>query len=95
MSTRPLSPAAQRHWRMRPLALSLACIGAAAPVWGQINPSAIAGFPQVGNVVAGTARVSLDSVISGVWPFLLSLTALMFLFVLFPQLILVPASWLR
>ena len=54
--------------------------------------------PPVGtvlNVVAGTARVSLDSVISGVWPFLLSLTALMFLFVLFPQLILVPASWLR
>lgn len=54
--------------------------------------------PPVGtvlNVVAGTARVSLDSVISGVWPFLLSLTTLMFLFVLFPQLILVPASWLR
>ncbi|WP_454724691.1 MULTISPECIES: TRAP transporter large permease [Cupriavidus] len=54
--------------------------------------------PPVGtvlNVVAGTSRASLDSVISGVWPFLLSLTALMFLFVLFPQLILVPASWLR
>jgi TRAP-type C4-dicarboxylate transport system permease large subunit len=47
------------------------------------------------NVVAGTARVSLDSVIQGVWPFLLSLTALMFLFVLFPQLIMVPAGWLR
>ncbi|MGO4331245.1 TRAP transporter large permease [Cupriavidus sp. 2TAF22] len=54
--------------------------------------------PPVGtvlNVVAGTSRASLDSVISGVWPFLLSLTTLMFLFVLFPQLILVPASWLR
>jgi len=54
--------------------------------------------PPVGtvlNVVAGTSRCSLDSVIAGVWPFLLSLTALMFLFVLFPQLILVPASWLR
>ncbi len=54
--------------------------------------------PPVGtvlNVVAGTARVSLDSVIQGVWPFLLSLTALMFLFVLFPQLIMVPAGWLR
>jgi tripartite ATP-independent transporter DctM subunit len=54
--------------------------------------------PPVGtvlNVVAGTARVSLDDVIRGVWPFLLSLTALMFLFVLFPQLITVPAGWLR
>ncbi|WP_077001001.1 TRAP transporter large permease subunit [Variovorax sp. KK3] len=54
--------------------------------------------PPVGtvlNVVAGTSRVGLDSVIRGVWPFLLSLTALMFLFVLFPQLIMVPASWLR
>lgn len=54
--------------------------------------------PPVGtvlNVVAGTSRCSLDSVIAGVWPFLLALTALMFLFVLFPQLILVPASWLR
>ncbi|ULX52101.1 L-dehydroascorbate transporter large permease subunit [Cupriavidus taiwanensis] len=54
--------------------------------------------PPVGtvlNVVAGTSRCSLDSVIGGVWPFLLSLTALMFLFVLFPQLILVPAAWLH
>jgi len=54
--------------------------------------------PPVGtvlNVVAGTSRCSLDSVIGGVWPFLLSLTALMFLFVLFPQLILVPASWMH
>lgn len=41
---------------MRPLALSLACIGAAAPpVWGQvINPGSTAGFPAVGNVAAGT-----------------------------------------
>jgi filamentous hemagglutinin family protein len=42
---------------MRPLALSLACIGAAAPsAWAQINPGSIAGFPAVGNVVAGTAN---------------------------------------
>jgi len=54
--------------------------------------------PPVGtvlNVVAGTSRISLDHVVRGVWPFLLSLTALMFLFVLFPQLITVPASWMR
>jgi tripartite ATP-independent transporter DctM subunit len=54
--------------------------------------------PPVGtvlNVVAGISRCSLDSVIKGVWPFLLSLTLLMFLFVLFPQLVMVPATWFR
>ncbi len=54
--------------------------------------------PPVGtvlNVVAGVSRVSLDSVIKGVWPFLLAQTILMFLFVLFPQLVMVPASWFR
>lgn len=54
--------------------------------------------PPVGtvlNVAAGVAKTSLDSVIKGVWPFLLAQTFLLFLFVLFPQLIMVPASWLR
>lgn len=54
--------------------------------------------PPVGtvlNVVSGVARENLDSVIKGVWPFLLAQTVLMFLFVLFPQLITVPAAWLR
>jgi len=53
--------------------------------------------PPVGsvlNVVAGVSRHSLDSVIRGVWPFLLALTGLLFLFVLFPGLITVPAGWL-
>jgi tripartite ATP-independent transporter DctM subunit len=54
--------------------------------------------PPVGtvlNVAAGVAKTSLDSVIKGVWPFLLAQTILLFLFVLFPQLIMVPASWFR
>lgn len=54
--------------------------------------------PPVGtvlNVVAGVAKTRLDDVIKGVWPFLLAQTILMFLFVLFPQLITVPASWFR
>ncbi|MFT3720082.1 TRAP transporter large permease subunit [Pseudorhodoferax sp.] len=54
--------------------------------------------PPVGtvlNVVAGVAKLKLDDVIKGVWPFLLAQTILMFLFVLFPQLITVPASWFR
>ena len=54
--------------------------------------------PPVGtvlNVVSAVGRTSLDSVIKGVWPFLLMQTLLLFLFVLFPQLVTVPASWLR
>ena len=52
--------------------------------------------PPVGtvlNVVASVAKLRLDDVIKGVWPFLLAQTILLFLFVLFPQLITVPASW--
>lgn len=52
--------------------------------------------PPVGtvlNVVSGVSHTSLDAVIKGVWPFLLAQTLLMFLFVLFPQLVMVPARW--
>jgi len=54
--------------------------------------------PPVGtvlNVVAGVAKVPLDGVIKGVWPFLLAQCLLLFLFVLFPQLVMVPAGWFR
>lgn len=54
--------------------------------------------PPVGvvlNVVSGVARVPLGQVIVGVWPFLLAQTAVMFLLVLFPELVLVPLAWLR
>jgi tripartite ATP-independent transporter DctM subunit len=52
--------------------------------------------PPVGtvlNVVSGVARVNLDSVIKGMWPFLIAETAVMFLLVLFPDLVIVPARW--
>jgi tripartite ATP-independent transporter DctM subunit len=52
--------------------------------------------PPVGtvlNVVAGVSKEGLDNVIKGVWPFLLAETALMFLLVLFPSLVLVPMKW--
>ena len=52
--------------------------------------------PPVGtvlNVVSGVARVNLDSVIKGMWPFLIAETLIMFLLVLFPQLVTVPARW--
>ena len=52
--------------------------------------------PPVGtvlNVVSSVARVNLDSVIKGMFPFLIAETLVMFLLVLFPQLVMVPARW--
>jgi tripartite ATP-independent transporter DctM subunit len=54
--------------------------------------------PPVGivlNVVAGVARVPMGAVISGVMPFLLAQTVVMFLLVAFPELVTVPLAWLR
>lgn len=53
--------------------------------------------PPVGvvlNVVSGVGRVPLGRVITGVFPFLLAEILVLFLLVLFPDLVLVPASWL-
>lgn len=52
--------------------------------------------PPVGtvlNTVAGVARISMDEVVRGVWPFMLAQLVVLFLFVLFPDLVLVPARW--
>lgn len=52
--------------------------------------------PPVGtvlNTVAGVGRISMDEVTKGVWPFMLAQFAVMFLFVIFPDLVLVPARW--
>ena len=52
--------------------------------------------PPVGtvlNVVSGVARVNLDSVIKGMWPFLIAETLVMILLVLVPDLVIVPARW--
>jgi tripartite ATP-independent transporter DctM subunit len=52
--------------------------------------------PPVGvvlNTVAGVGKVSMDEVTRGVVPFMLAQFVLMFLMVLFPQLVRVPASW--
>jgi tripartite ATP-independent transporter DctM subunit len=54
--------------------------------------------PPVGivlNVVSGVAKMPLGQVISGVWPFLLAQTTVLFLLVLFPELVLAPLRWLR
>lgn len=54
--------------------------------------------PPVGvvlNVAAGVGKVSMGEVIRGVWPFMLAETAVLFLLVLFPELVLVPMQWFR
>lgn len=54
--------------------------------------------PPVGtvlNVVAGVGRLSLHQVIKGVNPFLLTYTVILFLFVLFPQIVTTPVAWMR
>ena len=44
-----------RHWRVRPLVLSLACMGM-VPAWAQLNLPT--GFPQNGNVAFGNVGVA-------------------------------------
>ncbi|WP_134679204.1 TRAP transporter large permease [Paracoccus ravus] len=53
--------------------------------------------PPVGvvlNVVSGVGKIPLGRVITGVWPFLIAEVLVLFLFVLFPELITIPANWL-
>ena len=52
--------------------------------------------PPVGtvlNVVCGIAKIRMESIIRGVWPYLVAYTALLTLFILVPELITAPASW--
>ncbi len=54
--------------------------------------------PPVGtvlNVVAGVGRMSMHQVIKGVNPFLIAYTVILFLFVLFPQIVTAPVAWMR
>ena len=53
--------------------------------------------PPVGtvlNVVAGVGRMNMDEVTRGVMPFMIVQFLVMFLMVLFPDLVMVPAKWL-
>jgi TRAP-type C4-dicarboxylate transport system permease large subunit len=53
--------------------------------------------PPVGtvlNTVAGVGKISMDEVTKGVWPFMIAQFGLMFLMVLFPEIVMVPARWL-
>ena len=53
--------------------------------------------PPVGtvlNTVAGVGKISMDDVTRGVMPFMLAQFAMMFLMVMFPQIVIWPARWL-
>ena len=52
--------------------------------------------PPVGivlNVVCGVSRISMEDIIKGVWPFMIAQLIVLFLLVLFPELVTVPAKW--
>jgi tripartite ATP-independent transporter DctM subunit len=54
--------------------------------------------PPVGivlNVVSGVARVPMGAVIKGVNPFLIAQLIVLFLLIIFPDLVMVPFAWLR
>jgi TRAP-type C4-dicarboxylate transport system permease large subunit len=53
--------------------------------------------PPVGtvlNVVCGTGNLSMDDLMRGVWPFLVAETIVLFILVLFPDLVLIPMRFL-
>jgi TRAP-type transport system large permease protein len=52
--------------------------------------------PPVGtvlNVVCGVAKIRMDEIIKGVWPFMIAELIVLLLLVLFPALVIVPARW--
>ncbi|MGO4324347.1 MULTISPECIES: TRAP transporter large permease subunit [Pseudomonas] len=52
--------------------------------------------PPVGtvlNVVSGVSKLNIEEIVRGVWPFLLAQLAVLFLLVLFPQLVLGPLKF--
>jgi tripartite ATP-independent transporter DctM subunit len=52
--------------------------------------------PPVGvvlNVVCGVSKISMEDVIKGVWPFMIAQLVVLFLMVIFPELVTIPAKW--
>ena len=60
------------------------CIGLITPPVGTVQ-----------NVVAGVGRIRMETVIKGTTPFLLMYVLLVFLFVIFPQIITAPLKWMH
>ncbi len=52
--------------------------------------------PPVGtvlNVVCGVAKIRMEDIIKGVWPYVLAYTGLIALLVIFPEIVLAPMRW--
>jgi TRAP-type C4-dicarboxylate transport system permease large subunit len=52
--------------------------------------------PPVGtvlNVVCGVAKIKMDDIIKGVWPFMIAQLIVLFLLIFFPILVTGPAKW--
>ncbi len=52
--------------------------------------------PPVGtvlNVICGVSKLTMEDLMKGVWPFLIAELIVLFLLVLFPELVTVPVSW--
>ena len=52
--------------------------------------------PPVGtvlNVVCGVAKIKMDTIIKGVWPFMIAQLIVLFLLIVFPWLVTGPAKW--
>jgi TRAP-type transport system large permease protein len=45
------------------------------------------------NVVCGVSRISMEGIIKGVWSFIIAQLIVLFLMILFPALVTVPAKW--
>jgi TRAP-type C4-dicarboxylate transport system permease large subunit len=53
--------------------------------------------PPVGivlNVMCGVANISMNELMKGLWPFLWAELIVLFLLVLFPDLVMIPLAWL-
>lgn len=53
--------------------------------------------PPVGivlNVMCGVAKISLSELMKGLWPFLIAEITVLFLLILFPELVMTPLRWL-
>jgi TRAP-type C4-dicarboxylate transport system permease large subunit len=53
--------------------------------------------PPVGivlNVICGVAKIPMDGLMKGLWPFLFAEVLVMFAMVIFPELVLTPLRWL-
>jgi len=43
--------------------------------------------------VCGVSKVSMEDVSKGVWPFMIAQLVVLFLMVIFPELVTIPAKW--